>query len=83
MLFRWSGPAFLAILEREAGLADVAKEAARVGGAQLEREFELQDRSVLIPISSVFQSFPLSEEKSAEAAVRRIAQFVQKNTATQ
>lgn len=83
LLFRWSGPAFFSIVEREASSSDVTKEIARIGGIQLEREFELQDRAVLIPISSVFQTFPLCDDKSAETLLRRVTQFVQKNVSTQ
>jgi GGDEF domain-containing protein len=51
-LFRWRGPGFLALLDREGPEISVRSEIARVVSARLEPEMELGGRSVLLPIAS-------------------------------
>jgi GGDEF domain-containing protein len=49
-LFRWSGPSFVALLERDESLQDVRGEVRRTAAAQLSQLFETSSRSVYLPI---------------------------------
>ena len=51
-LFRWRGPAFLALLDRPGPEISVRAEIARMVAARLEEEIEMGGRSVLLPIAS-------------------------------
>jgi GGDEF domain-containing protein len=51
-LFRWRGPAFLALLDRQGPEISVRAEIARMVAARMDQEIELGGRSVLLPITS-------------------------------
>jgi diguanylate cyclase (GGDEF)-like protein len=51
MLFRWDGPALVALLWREETLEQVRKTVKRTFDAPYEKEFDIGDRQVLVPIS--------------------------------
>lgn len=72
-LFRWSGPAFMAILEREAPLGIIRVLAKRMMDAKIEVDYSGDGRSVLIPVSAVWSALPLT---SAPDADKQIQTFV-------
>ena len=64
-LFRWHGPAFLAVLERSGSLEAVRTETCRFADAKLEKTVEVGSRTVMLPISatwSIFNVTPPIEE---------------------
>jgi GGDEF domain-containing protein len=56
-LFRWNGPAFMALLERTEPLDQVRTQIKRMLEKPLQENFEVGDRSVLIPISAAWSAF--------------------------
>jgi GGDEF domain-containing protein len=65
-LFRWSGPAFVAILERGETLDTFSAEVHRLIGAPMSRFFETPNRSVYLPIKVTAEAIPLFETSYAE-----------------
>jgi GGDEF domain-containing protein len=59
-LFRWGGPALLALLRRPTGLELVRSEIARILEKKLEHTIQTKTRSVLIPISVRWCLFPVT-----------------------
>ena len=51
-LFRWRGPGFLALLDRNGAEMSIRAEIARIVSTRLEQEIELSGRSVLLPVSA-------------------------------
>lgn len=52
LLFRWRGPGFLALLDRQGPEMSVRAEIARIVSARLEQQIDLGGRSVLLPIAA-------------------------------
>jgi GGDEF domain-containing protein len=52
-LFRWSGPVFLALLDRSDVPEQVRAEVKRITAAKLETTVQIGARSVLLPVSSI------------------------------
>jgi GGDEF domain-containing protein len=74
-LYRWSGPAILAILEI-ATTVETAESQARLAGAmRLEKTVEAKDRSVLLPIACQCQVQRVSPLTTAETVYQGIDQF--------
>lgn len=74
-LFRWSGPAFVAILERQESTMNVSSEIQRIVSAPLSRFFETASRSVYLPIKMTAAAVPLFDTNYAEVSAG-IEQFV-------
>jgi len=73
-LFRWRGPALVALLERSHGLDQVRLQIKRMMEHRLEESFELEGREVLIPISSAWSVFQLQTTvASAETQIEKFA----------
>jgi GGDEF domain-containing protein len=78
-LFRWSGPAFVAILERAESEMAVSSEVQRLISAPFSRFFETSSRSVYLPVKVTADVIPLFDTNFAEAA-ERIERFVLKTS---
>ncbi len=74
-LYRWRGPALLALLERKAKVHDVRLEVTRISSTRLEHVIEIRNRSVLLPISSTSLTLRLEEAGSAEDAAEILNSF--------
>lgn len=59
-LFRWSGPAFLALLNRTDRIEKVREQLRFQLSAKIERTFELSNRSALLSISATWAVFPIA-----------------------
>ncbi len=59
-LFRWHGPAVIALLEREERLEKVRTEIRRFIEAKLEKTIEVGNRTVMLPISASWSIFPVA-----------------------
>jgi diguanylate cyclase (GGDEF)-like protein len=77
-LFRWRGPGFLALMERNAPEMAIRAEIARVLSTRMEQEIELNGRSVLLPIGS---SWTLAN--TAKSSLEEISQKLDKFAAAQ
>jgi GGDEF domain-containing protein len=73
-LFRWSGPAFIALLERPDETDKVRSEIRRFAGAKVDSAFEVGRRSVLVPISAAWSVF--AAQPTAEMLFKQIEMFV-------
>jgi GGDEF domain-containing protein len=73
-LFRWSGPAIVAIIERPAAFDLVRAQVKRMLELPLEENYEIGGRSVLIPISAAWSLMLLNS--SADAIDKQIQTFI-------
>jgi len=73
-LFRWTGPAVVALLERTEPLEDVRRQIRKMLEAHLDQTFEIEGRSVMIPVSAAWSVFPLITTVST--AERQINTFI-------
>ncbi len=65
-LFRWSGPSFVALLERNDSLLTVSGEVQRALSTPLSRFFETATRSVYLPIKLTGEVYPMENATFAE-----------------
>ncbi|MCS7314036.1 MAG: response regulator [Bryobacterales bacterium] len=75
-LYRWSGPAFVAIVERLDSIERVRREMAGLASVRLEKLLQLNTRTALVVISAAWEVFPLYTGVPAEEVVRQIDAFV-------
>jgi GGDEF domain-containing protein len=73
-LFRWTGPAMVAILERPEGFDYIRAQVRRMLDTRMEITYVFGDRSVLIPVSCAWSVLPLTSPP--DAAKREIETFV-------
>ena len=59
LLFRWRGPAIVALIERHETIDAVWTDIRRISGQRLEKTFEVSGRQVLIPISAAWSVIEL------------------------
>lgn len=71
--FRWSGPTFVVLLERAEPLEVIRGQIRRIMDHQLEGTFEVEGRSVFIPISATWSVFQLTT--TVESAEKQIETF--------
>jgi diguanylate cyclase (GGDEF)-like protein len=75
-LFRWTGPAFVALMERVESTAEIEQEITRMGLAQLKVTVQIGNGSVSLPISTVPLLLPLTGVKSFPDLARRMDAFI-------
>lgn len=64
-VFRWQGPAVVALLERTERIDRVRAEVRQFADAKLEKTTEVGQRTILIPISATWSIFPLAPPLNA------------------
>ena len=74
-LYRWRGPSFLALVERDGPEMPVRAEIARLVSARLEQTVELGDRSVLLPIDASWMLVSLANS-SVESISKKLDAFL-------
>jgi GGDEF domain-containing protein len=74
-LFRWQGPAFVAIIERQESLQTVNSEIQRLATAPISRHFETPSRSVYLPIRLTSEVAPLFDADAADV-LGQIGRFI-------
>ena len=72
-LFRWHGPAVLALLHRSDRIEKVRTEIRRFADVKLEKTIEVGARTVLLPISASWSVFAL--EPPLDALLKRLEAF--------
>jgi GGDEF domain-containing protein len=72
-LFRWTGPTFVAILERPKPIGIVRLEVKRLLDAKIEVNYSAEGKSVLIPVSAIWSALPLTCMPDAD---KQIQEFV-------
>lgn len=75
LLFRWSGPVFVAILERDESAPAVAGEVRRVVSAPLSRFFDNSSRTMYLPIRLTAETFAAANQEYASLA-EQISHFI-------
>lgn len=75
-LYRWSGPAFVVILERLDSVERVRREIAALASVRLEKLLQLNTRTALLVVSAAWEVFPLYSGPSPEELIRQIDTFV-------
>ena len=74
-LFRWTGPAFLVLMDRTGLSEGVRGEVNRLASAKLETTVHLDNRSVLLPVTCTSAVFSLFETPSAAVLIQQIDAF--------
>jgi GGDEF domain-containing protein len=77
-LFRWAGPALVAIIERPEPIGNVRVQVKRMLDSKIEVMYTGNGRSVLIPISAGWSALPLLSTADAD---KQIGAFVASQTA--
>ncbi len=72
-VFRWTGPAMVALIERSETLDRVRDQIRRIMEMRLDENLELGERAVLIPVSAAWSVFQLVSMTTAE---RQIQAFI-------
>jgi len=72
-IFRWTGPAMVALIERSETLDRVRDQIRRIMEMRLDENLELEERAVLIPVSAAWSVFQLIAVTTAE---RQIQAFI-------
>ena len=75
-VFRWSGPAFLTLVERDDSLEKARRSLAPVTNARLEKMVQSRDRTVLLPINFSWTLVPVSTGGRACVTVDRLDAFL-------
>jgi GGDEF domain-containing protein len=75
-LFRWTGPAFLALMERSEPAHKVREEISRVISRRLSKTVKIANRSVLLPVPTNWVVFDAQELRPLQRLVHSIDSFV-------
>ncbi len=80
-LFRWRGPSFVALLSRDTSLDTVRSELKRFSSNKIEHMFDVDNRKVLMRISSDCALISVAADDQKGEVVRRIESFIAAQTA--
>jgi diguanylate cyclase (GGDEF)-like protein len=69
-VYRWTGPALVALIERSETLDRVRDQIRRIMEMRLDENLDLEGRAVLIPVSSAWSVFQLSAVTNAERQIQ-------------
>ena len=75
-LYRWSGPAFVAVFDPSVNLKQAETRATQAGAMRLEKNIEAEDRSVLIVVTASCHLQRLSGNSAPEAVFRSMDTFM-------
>ncbi len=74
-IYRWSGPAFLALMERDENPEAVIMEMRRIVSYKIDKELEIRDRSVMVPLSASVCLISLKTTSRLAAVADELDQF--------
>lgn len=77
-LFRWRGPALVALLERSEPVDEIRTQIRRMLAQPVEQTFDIEGRNVLIPVSAAWSAFQLVT--TVAAAEKQIEMFTASQT---
>ena len=80
LLYRWTGPAFLALLERGEDLPAVQAEVERITAAKLEAGMQIGNGSVLLPIACAALVIPLTSMTGLADLTKRLDAYTSEQT---
>jgi len=78
-IFRWSGTAFVALIERPRPITQVRSELERVASCSAEITVKIGDGDLALATAASWAAFPLREAASKDALVRGIDHYVAAN----
>lgn len=81
-LFRWTGPALIAVIERDGPLQRVREEMGRILAHKLSKTVLIANRSVLLAVPSNWTVFAAHEVRPLQQLLRDIDSFVEGNSCT-
>jgi len=76
LFFRWSGPAFVALVRRTASAAQIQAGVNRITNARMETTVQIGNRSVLLPVACSSHLFPLTTVGGIAALTQAMDAFV-------
>jgi len=76
-LFRWSGPALLALLKREGTPTEVREELTRITAPRLEKTVHVGGRSVLLPLGANWAMFSVADYRPVQLLFLQFDNLVQ------
>ncbi len=76
VVFRWSGPAFLILVQREGSLEMVRRELAPIASARLEMTVEARGRAVLLPVNFSWTFMQIPQNGKVSAVVDKLDAFL-------
>ncbi len=59
-VFRWTGPAYVALLHRETPIDELRRQVQRAGDKKFQEVFEVESRSVSLPVSATWAVLAIS-----------------------
>lgn len=74
-IYRWSGPAFLALVKRDESPEAVMMEMRRIASYKIDKELEIRDRSVMVPLSASVCLISLKSTSRLAAVAAELDQF--------
>jgi diguanylate cyclase (GGDEF)-like protein len=74
-LFRWTGPAFVALLERTEAPAEVQVEIERIASAKLKAAVQIGNGSIMLPIARASLLIPLAGVSGPAELTKRMDEF--------
>lgn len=74
-LFRWTGPAFVGLLDRKEEPAEIEADVERIAGFKLEAAVQIGNRSILLPVACASLLVPLTKESILTDVTTRLDAF--------
>lgn len=74
-LFRWTGPAFVGLLDRKEEPAEIEADVERIAGFKLEAAVQIGNRSILLPVACASLLVPLTKGSTLTEVTTRLDAF--------
>ncbi len=74
-LFRWTGPAFVGLVDRGEDPAEIQADIERIAGFKLEAAVQIGNRSILVPVNCASVLVPLTEATTLADVTARLDAF--------
>jgi GGDEF domain-containing protein len=74
-LFRWTGPAFVGLLDRGEEPAEIQSDVERIASFKLEATVQIGNRSILLPVNCASVLVPLAEASTLADVTTRLDAF--------
>lgn len=74
-LFRWTGPAFVGLLDRGEDPAEIQSDIERIAAYKLDAAVQIGNRSILLPVNCASVTVPLAEASTLEDVTTRLDAF--------
>ena len=75
VLFRWRGPCFVAVSQRDGPESTLASDAAKIAGSRLEHTVTVGQREIVLPIVGSWTMLKMSPQSRLEDVLHRVDEF--------